>query len=294
MSNILVTGATGHLGTAVTAALLQKTATANVTILVRDAAKATALADKGAKVAIGDYSDYPSLVSAFQGIDKIYLVSGNDVVNRASQHENVINAAKEAGVKHIVYSSFQRNNETADSPIAFIANSHLSTEEALKSSGLIYTLLQHTLYADIIPLFAGPKLLETKTIYLPAGTGRTAFAVRTDLAEAGANVLLDESGKFDNLAIELTGPESLSWEQIAELISKVTGQSISYVSPTVADFTAALTEAKVPAEYIGMFAGFSQAIAEGEFERTSSELENILGREPLSIAEYLTSVYHKA
>jgi len=291
MSKILVTGATGHLGSALIDSLLQKTNAANVTILVRDAKKTAALKSKGVNVAIGDYADYQSLIAAFQGIDKIYLVSGNDIANRGQQHVNIINAAKEARVKHIVYSSFQRNNESANSPIAFIANSHLSTEHALKSSGLVYTLLQHTLYADIIPVFAGEQLLQSKTIYLPAGAGKTAFAVRTDLAEAGANVLVDQTGKYNNLSIELTGPESVSWEQIANIISTATGENIVYVSPSVDDFTTALTNAKVPAEYIGMFAGFSQAIAEGEFERVNNELEKLLGRRPLTVASYLKSVY---
>lgn len=293
MSNILVTGATGHLGNAVTNSLLEKTGAANVTILVRDAEKAVDFKNKGVKIAIGDYSDYASLIAAFKGIDKIYLVSGNDIANRAAQQDTVINAAKAAGVKHIIYSSFQRKSDSPGSPIDFIASSHLQTENTLKASGLTYTLLQHTLYADIIPLFAGEQLLETKTIFLPAAQGKTAFAVRTDLAEAGANVLLDETGKFDNKAIELTGPAAVSWEQIAASISEITGQPIVYVAPSADEFTAALTGAGVPAEYIGLFAGFSQAIAIGEFDGVNSELENLLGRKPLTVAEYLKSVYQK-
>lgn len=294
MSNILVTGATGHLGTAVTNSLLEKAGAANLTILVRDADKAVDFKNKGVKIAIGDYGDHASLIAAFKGIDKIYLVSGNDIANRAAQQDNVINAAKEAGVKHIVYSSFQRKSDSPGSPIDFIASSHLQTENTLKSSGLTYTLLQHTLYADIIPLFAGEQLLETKTIFLPAGKGKAAYAVRTDLAEAGANVLLDETGKFDNKAIELTGPEAVSWEQIAASISAITEQPIVYVAPSVDEFTTALTGAGVPAEYIGLFAGFSQAIAIGEFDEVNSELENLLGRKPLTVAEYLKTVYTAA
>lgn len=291
MSNILVTGATGHLGTAVTESLLAKNGAAGLTVLVRDAAKATAFKEQGITVAVGDYSDKASLLSAFKGIDKIYLVSGNDLLQRAAQHENVIHAAREAGVKHIVYSSFQRKDESGLSPIAEVAASHLNTEALLKTSGLTYTLLQHTLYSDIIPLFAGQQLLETKTIFLPAGKGKTAFALRTDLAEAGANILLDTTGKYDNQAIELTGPESISWEEIAEIISAVTGQQIVYTSPSVEDFTAALTAANVPAAYIGLFAGFSGAIANNEFEVVTTALETLLGRKPVTVAAYLETVY---
>jgi NAD(P)H dehydrogenase (quinone) len=293
MSNILVTGASGHLGAAVTESLLKKTNAANISILVRNAGKAAGFAAKGVKVLVGDYDNYASLVAAFKGIDKLYMVSGNDIANRNQQQDNVVNAAKEAGVKHIVYTSYQRKNETDSSPIAFIAKGHLNTETQLKASGLIYTILQHGIYADMIPIFAGEHLLDNKTIYLPAGEGKTAYAVRTDQAEAGANVLLDETGKYNNKSIELGGSEAVSWTEIAAIISKATGRPIVYVSPTNEEFTATLTKAGVPAEYIGLFSSFSNAAKEGEFENVTNNLETLLDREPVTIAAYLQSVYGK-
>lgn len=134
MSKILVTGATGGLGSAVVNALLAKTEASNISVLVRDAAKVETLKEKGVSVLVGDYSDFDSLVAAFQGIDKLYFVSGNDIHNRIPQQENVVKAAVAAGVKHVVYTSFQRKNETATSPIAFVAEGHLKTEEWLKAS----------------------------------------------------------------------------------------------------------------------------------------------------------------
>jgi NAD(P)H dehydrogenase (quinone) len=192
------------------------------------------------------------LLAAFKGIDKLYMVSGNNIANRVQQQDNVVNAAREAGVKHIVYTSFQRKNETDSSPIAFIAKGHLNTEQKLKASGLTYTILAHGIYAEMIPIFAGEHLLDTKTIYLPAGDGKTAYALRTDQAEAGANVLLDETRKYNNKTIELGGDEALSWGQIAAIITETTGEEIKYVSPSVEEFTNTLTQAGVPAEYIGM------------------------------------------
>ncbi|WP_259070852.1 SDR family oxidoreductase [Mucilaginibacter sp. X4EP1] len=293
MSNILVTGATGQLGKAVTESLLKKTAASNIHILARDAAKAANLKAQGVTVHIGDYGDYASLVSAFKGIDKVYMVSGNDLHNRIKQQDNVVNAAKEAGVKHVVYTSYQRKNETDSSPIAFVAAGHLNTEAKLKASGLTYTILQHGIYADMVPIFAGEQVLHTKTIYLPAGDGKTAYAVRTDQAEAGANVLLDTTGKYNNQSIELGGPEALSWQQVADIIGDITSEKINYVSPSVAEFDAALTKAGVPAEYIGLFASFSQAGAQGEFENVTTNLEIILGRKPLTVAAFLSAVYKK-
>jgi len=221
------------------------------------------------------------------------MVSGNDIANRIAQQDNMVNAAREAGVKHIVYTSFQRKNETATSPIAFVAAGHLNTERKLKESGLIYTILQHGVYADMIPIFAGEHLLENNTIYLPAGDGKTSYAARTDFAEAGANVLLDDTGKYNNKSILLTGSEAISWARIAEDIAVITNPPIVYISPTEEEFVGTLTKAGVPEEYIGLFAAFSKAIKEGEFTEVATNLEEILGRKPLTVAAFLKGVYGK-
>jgi NAD(P)H dehydrogenase (quinone) len=291
MSNILVTGATGHLGKAVVESLLQKTNPANIHILVRDSNKAADLKVKGVTVHEGSYDDRVSLVNAFKGIDKLYLVSGNDLHDRVQQQYNVVDAAIESGVKHIVYTSFQRKNETETSPIGFVAEGHLKTEEKIKASGLTYTLLQHGIYADMIPIFAGEHLLENHTIYLPAGDGKTAYAVRTDQAEAGANVLLDETGKYNNKSIELAGSEAVSWGEVAEIIKDVTGKPIVYVAPSVDEFKTTLSSAGVPEEIVGLVAAFSKAAEEGEFDSVNNEMEAVLGRKPVTVAEYLHQVY---
>lgn len=291
MSKILVTGATGGLGSAVVNALLAKTEASNIAVLVRDAAKVETLKEKGVSVLVGDYSDFDSLVAAFQGIDKLYFVSGNDIHNRIPQQENVVKAAVAAGVKHVVYTSFQRKNETATSPIAFVAEGHLKTEEWLKASGLTYTILKHGLYTDILPMFVGEQVLETGVIYQPAGDGKTAFALRTDMAEAGANVLTSEG--HENKIYDITGAKTYSYQDIANIISEITGKQIVYVSPSVEEFTKTLTEVGVPAEYIGLFAGFSRAIKEGEFDEVSSDLADLLGRTPVDAETFLQGVYGK-
>lgn len=291
MSKILVTGATGQLGAAVVESLLQKISADDITVLVRDANKASALKVRGVKVVTGDYDDYQSLVNAFNDIEKVYLVSSNDIANRSTQQAQVIKAAKETGVKHIVYTSFQHKNETPTSPILAIAQSHLDTENGLKESGLTYTILQHGLYADIIPMFAGEHLLENEIIYLPAGDGKTAYALRTDFAEAGALILTDQTDKFHNKTLELAGSQAISWEEIAAIISEITGKSIKYVSPTKDEFVNTLAKTGVPAEVIGLLAGFGGGMQEGEFDNITNELEELLGRKPVTVKTYLQSVY---
>jgi len=175
-----------------------------------------------------------------------------------------------------------------------VATSHLHTERILKASGLTYTILQHGIYADMIPIFAGEQLLDTKTLYQPSGDGRTAFAVRTDLAEAGANVLLGTTGSYDNKVFELSGPEAVSYYDVAASISAVTGLPISYHSPSVDEFKATLTGVGVPDGIIRVVAGFATAIKKGEFDHVTGDLEALLGRKPITATQFLATVYRPA
>jgi len=286
---ILVTGATGHLGKAVVNGLLKKISPADIAVLVRQEAQAKHFRDLGVTVRMGDYDHFDTLVKAFDGIDKLYFVSSSDLHNRVPQHTNVVNAAIQAGVKHIVYTSFQRVNETETSPIASLANAHLVTEKLIKDSGMTYTILKHGLYFDTIPMFVGENILETKTIFQPAGQGKTAYALRAEQAEAGVNVLLGKG--HENKEYELTGIETSSYDDVAKAISAATNIPVTYFSPSVAEFTEALTNANVPDIYIGLFAGFSTAIKEGEFSKTSPDLEQLLGRKPSTLDEYIASHY---
>jgi len=291
MKKILVTGATGPLGGAVVESLLKKTPASKIAILARNAEKTAGLKTKGVEIRVGDYSNYASLVAAFKEIDKLYFVSGNDVAHRMTQHENVVKAAQEAGVRQVIYTSAPYGDQPETSPIYFVLSSHIRTEELLKASGLTYTILQHNIYTDMIPMFAGEQLLETKTIYLPSGDGRTAYASRAELAEAGANVLLDTTGKYDNKVLLLTGAEAISYDDAAKSIAKATGLPIVYHSPSLEEFNTALTAAGVPSEMVGLAAGFATAIKRGEFDRISGDLEAILGRKPTTAAQFLATVY---
>jgi NAD(P)H dehydrogenase (quinone) len=286
---ILVTGATGHFGTATIQFLLEKGIPANhIVALVRDENKAKDLKNKGVEIRVGDYLNYDSLVAAFKGIDQLLLVSSNDLSTRSEQQINAVNAAKEAGVKQLIYTSFERKNETATSPISFVAQSHLDTENHIKKSSIPYTILRNNLYTDMIPMFVGEKVLETG-VFFPAGTTPVAFATRNDMAEATANILIGEG--HDNKTYAFSGTEQVSFQDIAHTISKLSEKEVVYNSPTVAVYTDALTGAGVPELYINMFAGFGEAIHQGEFNNAASDLEQLLGRKPATVNEFLTGVY---
>jgi NAD(P)H dehydrogenase (quinone) len=289
MSNILVTGATGQLGKGVVNELLQKVDASNISVLVRDTQKAEELKNNGVNVIQGDYNDYPSLVSAFKGIDKLYFVSSSDVMNRYVQHENVVKAAVEAKVGHIIYTSAQRKSEDGTSPIAFVADAHLKTDYLIKQSGLSYTILKHGLYTDILPMFMGDNVIETGTIFLPAGAGKASYASRKDLAEAGAVVLTTE-GHNDSV-YEFGGTVSYSFDDISGMLSELSGKTIQYISPSAEEYTEQLKSYNIPDEMIQGSATFCVAIEQGEFDFPSTDLETILKRKPTEVKEFLKTVY---
>jgi NAD(P)H dehydrogenase (quinone) len=286
---ILVTGATGALGSATIEFLLKKTSPSSIAALVRSPEKAAALQEKGVEIRQGDYDDPESLVKAFEGVDKLYFISGSDVANRAAQHKNVVNAAKTAGARHIAYTSFDRKKEDGSSPIAFVADSHLKTEQWIKASGIPYTLMLHGLYMDLLPMFLGDKVLETGVVYQPSGTGKAAFTLRNDMAEAASVVLTSEG--HEGKSYKIVGEEALSYGDIAAIISKLTGKEIRHVSPSTDDFVQTLTGAGVPADYASFFAAFAKAIEAGEFVNTKSDVEQLIGRKPVRVREFLKPLY---
>lgn len=286
---ILITGVTGHLGDLVLKELKQLDTNEKIAVMARSAEKAAPFADQDVETRIADYDDYASLVAAFKGVDKLYFVSGSDIAKRLLQHKNVVDAAKEAKVKHIIYTSFIRESPAEDSPIPVVAEAHINTENWIFKSGMDYTLLRHNLYMEVIPMFLGEQVIETGMIYLPAGNGKTGFVMRSDMALAGAKVL-SNSG-HENKIYDFTAAQAYSYSDIAAMLSEISGKTIQYVSPSVDEFSKTLASYGVPEEAIAMAAGFSLATANGEFEKTSETIKQLIEKEPTTLKEYLTSIY---
>jgi NAD(P)H dehydrogenase (quinone) len=289
MSKILVTGATGQLGKVAVTELLQKLPATDISVLVRDSGKAADIKAKGVHVIQGDYNDYASLAAAFKGVDKLYFVSSSDVMNRLPQHQNIVKAAVETGVGHIVYTSAQRKSEDGTSPVALVADTHWKTDDLIKQSGLTYTILKHALYTDILPMFMGDKVIQTGTIFLPAGDGKSSYATRADLAAAGAIVLT--SAGHENKVYEFGGPVSYSFHDIAGILSELSGKTIQYVSPSAELYSQQLKSFGVPDEAIQGAASFCVAIAQGEFDFPSTDLERLLQRKPQTVKDFLKAAY---
>lgn len=285
---ILITGATGHYGKKVLQLLLAKTGAQNLAAIARQPEKLDEFAKQGVSVRKADYNDSASLEKAFAGIDTLLFVSSSEIGQRLQQHTNVVNAAKKAGIKHVLYTSIQRSTDNPDSPIAFIANDHIETEKLLIASGMAYTFLRHALYLDVLPMFLGEKPLQTG-VYLPAGDGKAAYALRSDMAQAAA-VLLSTPGHH-NRAYDISAPVAYSFHDIAAILSEIKGEPVTYVSPSLKDFKQTLSAAGVPNELIGITVGFTGGIAAGEFDCASPKLKELLGREPISPQAFLSSIY---
>ncbi|MAU71976.1 MAG: NAD(P)-dependent oxidoreductase [Pseudozobellia sp.] len=287
---ILITGATGPFGFHVITSLLQLgTDATEISALVRDKKKASLVLPPEIELKQGNYDDFESLKNAFRGADKLMFVSGNEIGKRDSQHKNVVDAAKDAGVKHIIYTSFIRKEISQPSGIAFLQDTHIKTENWIKESGLTYTILQNALYLDTVPMFLGENVLKEGTIYQPAAEGKMTPVLRSELAEAAARILSTEG--HENKVYPLSNGDSVSYDDIAQILSEKSGKQIVYRSPSVSEFKEALQKKNVPAEYIDLFVGFSTAQYQGELELPDNTLESILGRRPSSVKKILDAIY---
>jgi len=285
---ILITGATGQLGKATTHFLINKIPAGEVAVMVRDEAKAENLKAKGVEVRTGDYTNYESMVKAFTGVDKLFLISSNDMAGqRANHHINAINAAKAAGVKHIIYTSFD-TRDAANTAVAAVTDDHVKTVAHLKETGIPYTLLNNNLYADVLPGFLGEQVLE-QGIFFPAGNGKVPFATREDMAEAAANILASEG--HEGKEYVLASDTNYTFHDVAEGLSEIAGKKVNYHSPTPEEYAVALTGAGVPEGYVGFFNAFGKAISDDEFNTGKSDLRQLLGRKPTSLQDYLKSTY---
>ena len=282
---ILITGATGGLGHETIDFLLTTTPAAEIAALVRDVSKATDLVKRGVDVRQADYFDYPALVQAFQGIDKVLLVSAVAFTDRLRQHRNVIDAAKEAGVKHLFYTSIQRSTHFV---MQEVTESDLATEAYLKASGLTYTILKNGYYFDGLGYLIGNEVPETE-IRFPAGEGKIAFIKRTELAAVTAALLTSEG--HDNQEYTLSGSEAYSFHDIAREFSALTGRPIAYKSSELAPYIAQKVAAGFPEVLANFLAQWGAATKHGMLAGTHDTVERLLGRQSTSLREYLKTTY---
>lgn len=268
-----VTGATGALGGRI-ARLLDEQGVAT-RLIVRDPARAPEL--KHAEVARATYVDHDALVAALEGIDTVFFVSGFEAADRLDQHKAAIDAFAAAGVRYVVYTSFVKCR--ADS-IFTLAPDHYHTEQYLESKGLSFAALRNNFYAEMVPL-----LVTDGVIRGPAGSGRFAPVARSDVADVAVSLLTDPdqpTGRFD-----VTGPELLTMEQAAALLTEVTGTTVTFQNETREEAYASRAGIDAPQFEIDGWVTSYLAVAAGEFEVQSDTVQRFTGHPPMSLRAFL-------
>ncbi len=284
---ILVTGATGQLGSVVVETLLKKMPAKQIVVISRSAEKVLELQSKGLKAFQGDYDDLISLEKAMKGVDKVLLISSSDPVNRMQQHRNVVDAAKKIGVKHIAYTGRSlRNVHTLENKLMV---DHFLTEDYIRESGIAYIIYRNALYMDVLVYYVGKNIFETGFFPLPAGDGKVAFALRKDIGEAIANSLVKIEIK--NKIIKFTGNASYSFHDVAAALSELSGKEIKYMPLELDTYIEKMKETGLPERMIKLIADFNIDIKNGQEDEVTSEMEQALGRKPISLKEGLKILF---
>lgn len=278
---ILVTGATGALGNRVVETLLKSVPANQVVASVRDTTKAEHLHAQGVEVRQGDFNDPSSLDRAFEGIDRLLIISTTEPVNekRIAQHVNAVQAAKRANVKLVVYTSGTKADETTlDMSLA-----HKATEEEILKSKIPYCILRNNMYLET-ELNTIKACLAGAPIVTNAGDGKIGFALRNDYADAAAAVLAGQG--HENQIYELSG-NPISYDNLAVELGKVIGKEVVVKHVDNNDFATFLKNAGIPEVMIPMLTTTKSAVRDGVFEIESNDLEALLQRPVTPINEAL-------
>lgn len=265
-----ITGATGQLGQLTVQALLDAgTPASDIVALVRDPQKAAPLAAKGVQVRRADYAQPDTLDAALQGIDKLLLISSNDLINRAPAQQNVVDAAVRAGVRLIAYTSIPR----ADTARMLLAQDHKVTEDAIRASGLPFVFLRNGWYLEN---YNPAQAAEHGMMAGSAGDGRVSAAARRDYAEAAAAVLRQDG--HDNKVYELGGDQAFTLSELAAEVQAQSGKPVRYQDMPEAEYAAMLQGFGLPAPLAEKLADADARLQQGELYVDSGDLGRLIGR----------------
>lgn len=269
----LVTGATGGFGSYALDFLKESVPTADIYALVRSEEKGAALKEAGLNIRIGDYADKDSMKQALEGIDHLLFVSGAPG-NRQEEHANVVEAAKEAGVVYIAYTSFAG----ADKATSPLAADHIFTERLIEKSGIAHTFLRNNWYLENEMPIAGAALNNGKFVYA-AENGKTGWALKREYAEVAAKAL---AGTEYPAILELSG-KPVSFDALAEALKKATGKDFEVVRSDDQGFIDNLVGSGMPQPVAEMFLSFQYDIKNDQLDVVSDDFEKALGRPLVSL-----------
>lgn len=281
---ILVTGASGKLGGRVIHHLLEtfRVPASGIVAGSRDTAKLAALAAKGVKTRTVDFDD-AALADSFAGIDRILIISTDrlDIPGiRLKQHTAAVGAAKDAGVGRIFYTSMP----SADDSLVTFAPDHLGTEQAIKASGLAYTIFRNGWYMENL-FMSLPNALASGQWYSAAGAGKIAHIARDDIARAIAAGLAAPA--TDNVTYTLTGDTARTTEEIAAVASEVTGKPLAVVHVSDEQLAQGMAGAGVPAPFIPTLVSFDANTREGKIAMVTDDAAKLAGAPLTSLTDFL-------
>lgn len=275
---IIVTGATGKLGHHVVQGLLKKVPAREIGVVVRSAAKAKDLAALGVDVRVADYTKPETLASALQGADKLLLISSNELGQRLSQHQAVVEAAKKASVGLIVYTSILHANTGRIS----LAPEHRGTEELIRGSKIPFVFLRNGWYLENYTENLAPAL-EHGALAGASGEGRIAAAARADYAAAAVEVLTGKG--HENKIYELAGDHPFTKAELAAEVARQSGKPVAYQNLSAEAYEKMLASVGLPGPVASMLADADVAISRGELDDKSGDLHRLIGRGTTTLAE---------
>ncbi|MCC2660944.1 MAG: family oxidoreductase [Arthrobacter sp.] len=275
LPDLAVTGSTGVLGGMVARGLAE--AGFSQRLLVRDAGRAPQLPDSPAVVA--GYADAAGSRSALQGTKTLFMVSASEAEDRLQQHCTFVDAAAEAGVQHIVYTSFFGAGPACTFTLG---RDHYATEQRIRDSGMAFTFLRDNFYLDFLPMLAG----EDGVIRGPAGDGVMAAVAREDIARSAVAVLRDPA-VHAGFTYNLTGPEDMSLGQAAEVLTAATGRTVTFHNETVEEAYGSRAHYGAPKWQVDAWVSTYTAIAAGELAGTTADVRGLTGKDPLSLTEFV-------
>ncbi|MEE2058437.1 SDR family oxidoreductase [Rhodococcus artemisiae] len=273
-SVIAVSGATGHIGRAV-AGHLTDTA-ARLRLVVRDPDRAPT----GAwGIVQAEYGDLAAATAALRGAQVLFMVSAAESADRLDQHCTFIDAAADAGVQHVVYTSFLGASPEATFTLA---RDHWATEQHLRASGMAWTFLRDSFYLDFLPTLAG----SDGVIRGPAADGQVGAVAREDVARSATAVLSDLDAHAGR-TYDLTGPQALTLAEVARMITDVSGQEVTYVEESVEQAYESRRHYGVPDWQLDAWVSTYTAIAAGELAPVTDTVEQLTGTGPIGLVDLL-------
>ena len=277
LPSLAVTGATGALGGLVARDLANRGVPQR--LVVRSPERAPALV--GAHAVAAAYRDQAAAERALDGVQTLFMVSASESADRLHEHRTFVDAAADAGVQHVVYTSFYG---AAPDCTFTLGRDHFATEEHIRSRGLEYTFLRDSLYLDFLPMVVG----EDGVIRGPAGDGRLAAVARQDVADVAVAVLLDPES-HRGATYDLTGPESLSFSEVASILTEATGREVTYHDETDEEAYASRRRWDAPQWQYDAWVSTYTAVRAGEIETVTDDVRRITGHDPMGLRDLLAS-----